>query len=46
MVIGALCTTLAGLGDNPMLAATLVLSAAGIVAQLSFWLARRVPAPS
>ena len=41
MVIGALCTMLAGLGDNPMLAASLVLSIAGVVAQLSFWMPRQ-----
>lgn len=37
MVVGAVCTALAGLGDNPALAAALVLSSAGLVAQLSFW---------
>lgn len=41
MVVGALCTTLAGLGSRPSLAAALVLAGAGIVAQLSFWIAAR-----
>jgi hypothetical protein len=35
------CTELAGIGSNPALAAALVLSVAGIVAQLSFWIATR-----
>jgi DHA1 family bicyclomycin/chloramphenicol resistance-like MFS transporter len=41
MVVGALCTALAGLGNDPALAAALVLSAAGIIGQLSFWIAQR-----
>jgi MFS transporter, DHA1 family, multidrug resistance protein len=43
MAVGALCTALAGIGGNPGLAAAIVLVAAGIVAQLSFWLALRHP---
>ena len=39
MAIGAICTALAGLGDNPALAAGIVLCAAGALAQLSFWIA-------
>ncbi|HEY2256639.1 MAG TPA: multidrug effflux MFS transporter [Variovorax sp.] len=39
MTVGAFCTSLAGLGGNPALAAGLVLAGAGIVAQLSFWIA-------
>jgi MFS transporter, DHA1 family, multidrug resistance protein len=39
MAVGAGCTALAGLGRDPALAAALVLSGAGIVAQLSFWAA-------
>jgi hypothetical protein len=31
----------AGIGSNPALAAALVLSVAGIVAQFSFWIATR-----
>jgi DHA1 family bicyclomycin/chloramphenicol resistance-like MFS transporter len=41
MVVGALCTAVAGLGSNPALATALVLTAAGIVAQFSFWVALR-----
>ena len=41
MAIGALCTTLAGIGNNPLLSAALVLSVAAILAQLSFALALR-----
>lgn len=37
MVVGALCTALAGIGSDPALAAALVLSGAGIMAQLAFW---------
>jgi DHA1 family bicyclomycin/chloramphenicol resistance-like MFS transporter len=45
MAVGALCTALAGLGDDPALAAAIVLVAAGGVGQLSFWIAaRRRPA--
>ena len=41
MAVGALCTALAGLGGNPALAAALVLSGAGVVAQLCFRIASR-----
>jgi DHA1 family bicyclomycin/chloramphenicol resistance-like MFS transporter len=41
MAIGAVCTALAGIGDNPALAATLILTVAGIIAQAAFWLAQR-----
>jgi DHA1 family bicyclomycin/chloramphenicol resistance-like MFS transporter len=41
MAVGALCTAAAGIGSDPALAAALVLTAAGIVAQLSFWIATR-----
>ena len=44
MAVGAICTALAGLGQDPALAAALVLAVAGIIAQLSFWVALR-PAP-
>lgn len=44
MVVGALCTTLAGLGDNPALGVTIVMATAGVIAQLSFWSAGRVRA--
>lgn len=39
MVVGALCTTLAGLGSNPALATATVLATAGVVGQLAFRLA-------
>ncbi|WP_443089167.1 multidrug effflux MFS transporter [Xylophilus sp.] len=42
MAVGALCTTVAGLGHaNAALSAALVLAAAGVVAQLAFWTAAR-----
>jgi DHA1 family bicyclomycin/chloramphenicol resistance-like MFS transporter len=41
MVVGALCTTLAGIGQNPALASALVLVSAGVIAQTSFWVALR-----
>lgn len=41
MAIGALCTALVGIGGSPSLAAALVLAAAGLVAQASFWIAAR-----
>jgi DHA1 family bicyclomycin/chloramphenicol resistance-like MFS transporter len=43
MAVGALCTAVAGLGGDPALSAALVLAAAGVVAQLSFWVALRWP---
>ena len=39
MAVGALCTALAGIGRNPALSTALVLVGAGIVAQISFWIA-------
>ena len=44
MAIGALCTTLAGLGHDPALAAAAVLVGAALLAQASFQLALRAPA--
>jgi MFS transporter, DHA1 family, multidrug resistance protein len=41
MGVGALCTAIAGTGSNPALAAALVLSAAGVIGQISFWVAMR-----
>lgn len=41
MGVGALCTAIAGTGSNPALAAALVLTAAGVIGQLSFWTAMR-----
>jgi DHA1 family bicyclomycin/chloramphenicol resistance-like MFS transporter len=43
MAVGALCTAAAGIGRDPALAAAIVLTAAGVVAQLSFWVATRRP---
>ena len=41
MAIGAVCASLAGVGENPALAAGTVLLGAGLLAQLSFWIAQR-----
>ena len=41
MGVGALCTAIAGTGSNPALAAALVLSGAGVIGQISFWVAMR-----
>jgi DHA1 family bicyclomycin/chloramphenicol resistance-like MFS transporter len=41
MAVGALCTTLAGLGHDPALAAATVLAVAGVLGQVSFWIALR-----
>jgi DHA1 family bicyclomycin/chloramphenicol resistance-like MFS transporter len=41
MGVGALCTALAGLGEDPAMATGLVLVGAGIVSQLGFWVALR-----
>ena len=42
MSIGALCAALSSIGPDPALAVGLVLTMAGCIAQLSFWLAGRV----
>jgi len=39
MAVGALCAVLASLGDDPALTTAIVLASAGVVAQLSFWIA-------
>ena len=39
MAVGALCTALAAIGGNPALSTALVLACAGLVAQISFWIA-------
>ncbi|WP_019143111.1 multidrug effflux MFS transporter [Noviherbaspirillum massiliense] len=39
MAIGALCTSLAGVGRDPALAAAAVLALAGIAGQAAFWMA-------
>jgi len=41
MAVGAVCTAAAGFGRDPALAAAIVLAVAGVVAQLSFWIATR-----
>jgi MFS transporter, DHA1 family, multidrug resistance protein len=43
MIIGALCTALAGVGSNPALAVGVVLFSAGMIAQFCFWLAQSRP---
>jgi MFS transporter, DHA1 family, multidrug resistance protein len=40
MAIGAVCTSLAGIGGNPALATGIVLLVAGILAQTFFWIAQ------
>ena len=44
MAVGAACTTLAGLGHDPAVAACTVLVGAALMAQISFRVARRTPA--
>lgn len=41
MAIGAACAALAVIGPNPALGAAFVLAGAGVIAQLSFWIALR-----
>src|SRR5579863_903675 len=41
MAVGAALVALAGLGANPALASALVLLASGLLAQASFWMARK-----
>jgi DHA1 family bicyclomycin/chloramphenicol resistance-like MFS transporter len=41
MAIGALCSSLVGIGGSPALTAAVVLCAAGIIGQTLFWMARR-----
>lgn len=41
MVIGALCASLSGIGANHALSTAIVLLAAGVIAQSSFWIAQR-----
>jgi DHA1 family bicyclomycin/chloramphenicol resistance-like MFS transporter len=41
MAVGAICTSLSGLGQDPALAAASVLAAAGLVSQIAFWIALR-----
>jgi DHA1 family bicyclomycin/chloramphenicol resistance-like MFS transporter len=46
MAVGAVCTAITGFGSNPALAAAIVLAAAGLVAQCSFWIALRFRGPT
>jgi DHA1 family bicyclomycin/chloramphenicol resistance-like MFS transporter len=41
MAVGAVCSSLVGLGGDPALAAALTLSGAGLVGQFGFWIAGR-----
>ncbi len=41
MAVGAICTSLSGLGHDPALAAACVLAAAGLISQAAFWIAQR-----
>jgi DHA1 family bicyclomycin/chloramphenicol resistance-like MFS transporter len=41
MGVGAICTALVGLGSDPALTAAVILAAAGVIGQLSFWIALR-----
>lgn len=40
MTVGAICTALVGIGDNPALAATLILTGAMLISQACFWYIR------
>jgi DHA1 family bicyclomycin/chloramphenicol resistance-like MFS transporter len=46
MGVGAVCTGLAAVGDNPALTVALVLAGAGTLAQLGFWIALRYKEPA
>jgi DHA1 family bicyclomycin/chloramphenicol resistance-like MFS transporter len=41
MGVGAICTALVGLGSDPALTAAVILAAAGVIGQISFWVALR-----
>ncbi|MFH5923284.1 multidrug effflux MFS transporter [Roseomonas xinghualingensis] len=41
MVVGSICTALAGLGSDPALSAAMVLAGAGVVGQIAFYTALR-----
>jgi MFS transporter, DHA1 family, multidrug resistance protein len=41
MGIGATCTALVALGSNPALSAAIILALAGVIGQISFWIALR-----
>jgi DHA1 family bicyclomycin/chloramphenicol resistance-like MFS transporter len=46
MGVGAICTALAAVGDNPALTVAIVLAGAGTIAQLGFWIALRYKEPA
>ena len=46
MGVGAICTALVGLGSDPALTAAIILATAGVIGQISFWIALRYRAPS
>lgn len=46
MGVGAICTALVGLGSDPALAAAIILATAGVIGQISFWIALRHRAPA
>jgi len=46
MGVGAICTALVGLGSDPALTAAIILATAGVIGQVSFWIALRYRAPS
>ncbi len=41
MGVGAICTALVGTGTDPALASALILAGAGVIGQVSFWIALR-----
>ena len=41
MMVGALCSALAGIGTNPAVTAMTILAIAGVVSQAAFWIAAR-----
>jgi DHA1 family bicyclomycin/chloramphenicol resistance-like MFS transporter len=41
MAVGALCTALVGLGEDPALSAAIVLAGASVIGQGAFWIASR-----
>jgi DHA1 family bicyclomycin/chloramphenicol resistance-like MFS transporter len=46
MGVGAICTALVALGQDPALTAAIILASAGVIGQISFWIALRYrPAP-
>ncbi|WIM13701.1 MFS transporter [Enhydrobacter sp.] len=45
MGVGAVCTAIMSFGDNPALTSSIVLVAAGLIAQASFWIAVRFRDP-